>query len=391
LKPRRHNADVFFNASGEHHHRRTSESNIMTYEVDQAAEVTAALQRIADEAKTSVDCLRAEVREFEQKHLQSPGAYGGGGGGGPTLGAQVAAKLAEHSGEFGRTKSLRLEGLNFSLKAAGDPVTTADTRTVISAGIGSPAASFMGVQNAFPQRNLSGTSAVEYSRYVGTTGAALVVKEGVAKPPVKPDFVLVQQSALTIAAWTKASRQAVADASELGQVIDVTLQRACAKALDLALTGGSVDPAFPGLLALATATTSLVYTALPDAVSEAFANMQMNGFLPDTMALGPLDWLGITTAKNAQGDYLAGSYLGILPEAMRGLKVIFSPSLPAGKALLLDSGQLDLAIVDGFAVELAYSGDDFTKNLITVLGEMRVIPTFRSVGAAALVTPKAVV
>jgi HK97 family phage major capsid protein len=358
--------------------------------MDEISEVKAAVQELAHQAKTRVDALQAELREAEQKFLGlAPGNYSGLQP--ETLGSQVAKKLAEHAGEFGRTKSLRLEGLTFETKLAGDPVTTADTRNIISAGIGSPAAFAMGVQGAFPQRNLSGVSSVEYSRYQGTTGAALVVKEGTLKPAVRPDHVLIQQSSLTIAAWTKSSRQAINDAQELEQVINITLQRAVAKALDLALTAGSIDPAFPGLLALATPVTSLTYTALPDAVSEAFAGMQMDGYLPNTMAVSPLDWLAITTMKSTTGEYLSGNFLSNLPESMRGLKVIFSPSLPAGKALLLDSGQLDLAIVDGFSIELAYVNDDFVKNLVTVLGEMRVIPTFRSVGAAALVTPKAVV
>ena len=36
-----------------------------------------------------------------------------------------------------------------------------------------------------------------------------------------------------------------------------------------------------------------------------------------------------------------------------------------------------------------WAGDDFTKNVRTILGELRVIPTFRAVGAVRLITPKA--
>lgn len=86
--------------------------------------------------------------------------------------------------------------------------------------------------------------------------------------------------------------------------------------------------------------------------------------------------------------YLSGSYL-VLAMMMRGLRGVLSPSVDAGKALLMDSAHSDLLVVDGYAVELAYSGDDFTKNLITALGEIRVIPVFRTVGSARLITPKA--
>jgi hypothetical protein len=112
--------------------------------------------------------------------------------------------------------------------------------------------------------------------------------------------------------------------------------------------------------------------------------------VPDTIVLKPSDWLGVQVALNAvSGDYLAGPYLAPLPELMRGMKVVLSPAMTAGKVLVLDSSQIDALLVNDFAVEVGYENDDFTKNIATLLGEMRVIPVFRAVGAARLITPKA--
>lgn len=74
---------------------------------------------------------------------------------------------------------------------------------------------------------------------------------------------------------------------------------------------------------------------------------------------------------------------------MRGLRVVLSASVDAGKALLMDTAHSELMVRDGFSIEMAYDGNDFTKNLVTILGEMRVIPVFRTVGSARLITPKA--
>ena len=105
--------------------------------------------------------------------------------------------------------------------------------------------------------------------------------------------------------------------------------------------------------------------------------------------LGPADWLAICVAKaSGSGEYLSGAYLAPLPELLRGLRVVLSSTVTAGKVLLADSSQLELLIVDDMTVEIGTSGDDFTKNVRTILGEMRVIPTFRAVGAARLITPK---
>lgn len=72
---------------------------------------------------------------------------------------------------------------------------------------------------------------------------------------------------------------------------------------------------------------------------------------------------------------------------MRGLQVVLSPSVDAGKALLMDSSHSELLVVDAFSVEVGFVDQDFTKNLVTLLGELRVIPVFRTVGAARLITP----
>ncbi len=165
--------------------------------------------------------------------------------------------------------------------------------------------------------------------------------------------------------------------------------RSVQTALDVALTTGATGFA-GGFSGLATAYTSLVYQTMADAVSEGVATMQTAGFNPDVVAISPADWLAIVVKKGTANDhYLSGSYLGTMPMEMRGLRVVPSPTVAAGKALLMDSSHSELLAVEGFSVEVAYSGDDFTKNLITVLGEMRVIPVFRTAGSMRLVTPKA--
>lgn len=287
---------------------------------------------------------------------------------------------------FEKTRALRLE-----LKAAADAITTSSGRTVISGGVGTPNGSVIGIQNALPTRATGGTTAVEYSRFTGTQGAAAVqLAEGDAKAAVRPDHSLIVQSALTIAGYAKMSRQALNDSAELKRSIDITLSRSVATALDAVLVNGS-GALFGGLGTLATAYTSLVYEDLVDAVSEGVATMQTAGFVPDVVSMNPADWLAILTARGTLNDhYLSGNYLGALPSEMRGLRVVLSPSVDVGKALLLDSNHTELLVVDGFSVEVAYSDDDFVKNLVTILGEVRVIPVFRTVGSIRLITPKVV-
>lgn len=304
---------------------------------------------------------------------------------GDSLGAQFVKAFDANKELFQKTRSVRLE-----IKAAGDAITTSSGRQIVSGGVGAPGANLLGLQNGLTVRPAPGTSAIEYSRFTGTQGAAAVqAGEGAAKAAVRPDHTLITQSGLTVAGYSKMSRQAMNDSQELRRAVDTTLNRSVNTALDVALTTGGTG-FVGGFAALATASTSLIYTALVDTISEGVSVMQTEGFAPDVVAVSPADWLAIVVAKGVANDhYLSGNYLSAMPAEMRGLRVVLSPSVAAGKALLIDSTHCELQVVDGFTVEVGYVGDDFTNNLATILGELRAIPIFRSVGAMRLLTPKA--
>lgn len=171
------------------------------------------------------------------------------------------------------------------------------------------------------------------------------------------------------------------------RAIDVTQRRSVDSATDAAICSGATGFT-GGLLGLATSHVSTVYTALPDAISEAAAAQQTAGFNPDVVALHPNDWLAISVAKGSTNDhYLSGSYLGVMPLELRGLRVVLSPSVTEGQALVMDSAHIPLIVVDQFTVEFAYDGTDFSSNLITCLAETRLAVLYLTVGAARIVTP----
>lgn len=334
-------------------------------------------------AEKRIDTLEQEIVTLKD------GAFAGRtmrGNATKSFGDQFVKAFDENRELFEKTRSVRLE-----IKAASDAITTANGRTIASGGVGMINGGILGIQNALQSRQMVGTSAVEYSRFTGSQGAAAVqAAEGDSKAAVRPDHSLISQSAITIAGYAVMSRQALSDSQELKRAVEVTLARSVATALDAALVNGVVAPAFGGYESLATAYTSLVYTALVDAVSEGVATMQAAGFTPDVVALSPADWLSITVAKGTSNDhYLSGNYLGSMPMEMRGLRVVLSPAIDAGKALLLDSTHSELLVADNFSIEVGYSGTQFVQNLATVLGEMRVIPVYRTTGSARLITPKA--
>lgn len=347
---------------------------------------------IATSAKTAEELSRLSAEQREQaerivsleqrgvlRHEPIEGAHK------TSLGALVCAELEKNAELLAKTRSVR-----FEVKAAADPITTANGRNIVVGPVGGPGPSTLGIQLALSTVQAPMATAMEYSRYTGKEGgAAQQATEGAAKSYVRPTHSLVTQKALTIAGLTKLSAQAMSDRAELAAVVNNVLRREVDIALDAALTNGATD-FIGGFEGLATAYTSLVYTAMVDAISEGVSTMQAAGFSPNVVVLNPADWLAITVAKGTANDhYLSGSYLSAMPMEMRGLRVVLSSSVDAGKALLIDSAHCEMRISNIFTVEVAYSGNDFEMNLLTMRGEVRVIPVFRSTGAARLITPLA--
>jgi len=133
-----------------------------------------------------------------------------------------------------QTRSVRLE-----IKAAADPISTTSGRSIVRGPIGAIIGSVQGFQNALSVRNSPKSSAAECSRFTGTQGAAAVqATEGADKAAVRPDHSLIVQSAVTIAGYSKMSREALSDSEELRRAVDVTQGRSVGVALDEMLVNG---------------------------------------------------------------------------------------------------------------------------------------------------------
>lgn len=345
------------------------------------------VMKALDNIEDSLPEMKDRLLLLEQKAGMKPGDMPGTGTARRTLGTMFHAELSKNMDLLSKTGRVRL---NLELKAAGDAITTTSARSTLMGGAGAITGGVLGMQTGLPTRVVGSVSILDYSRYTGMQGAAAQqATEGSAKAAVRPDHTIISQKAIQLAGYAKMSKQALTDSAELQAAVDVTLRRSIDTALDVALCNGATDFA-GGFEGLATAYTSLVYTAMPDAISEGVSTMQVAGFAPNVVFLNPANWLAIAVAKGTANDhYLSGSYLGAMPMEMRGLRVVLSPSVDAGKALLMDTSHTELLVLNGVNVEAGTDADDFTKNLVTILAEVRVIPVFRAVGAARLITPKA--
>lgn len=245
--------------------------------------------------------------------------------------------------------------------------------------------------SAIQMRPLQGAATMHYARMTDQgVSYAVQAGEGGEKQESTPEFETVQQNAITIAGWCTLSEQALKTQGELARAMDVHMRNQLITAMDKTLIVGTAVAAWPfsGLKTLAFAYTSAVYSLIHDAIVEATAHMRWGGYQPDVVCMNPMTYLDIALKKDTAGQYLTGSYMGELPVQLHGMRVTFSAEIPLGKALVADSRYLEALLADEMNVQLAYTLDNFTKNLITARAEVAIIPVVRDRGAISLVSPK---
>jgi hypothetical protein len=221
-------------------------------------------------------------------------------------------------------------------------------------------------QNTFPYTQESGA----------LTGPAETT-EGDAKPEAAVTYTDAEATARTIAAWLKLKRQALADVAAMRGVIDNRLRYMVQRRLEgQALNGNGSDPNIRGILQTS-GIGSVAYDAgelAADQILSGLTTVLLADAMADGVIMHPTDWQTVLKAKAAgDGHYYSGGPFSMTPQVLWGVPLIPSPAIPVGHALVGDFaiGAL-LLIREGVNVLMSDSDqDDFIKNRITLLGEMR--------------------
>lgn len=333
--------------------------------------------------------IDSEIREMklDQDRRAAMGGVMTSHGAGRSFADRATETINKSVEQLDRHGSLRVE-----VKAAGDLITTANVGNTQNIGLGAPTAMPIGLQ--FATRNIEsiGATSVEYSRYTGIQGGAGVqATEGATKAAVRGDWLLVSQPSITVAGYSKVSRQALHDTAQLRGAIASVMTNSLNKAVDALLWSGSAG-LFAGFSDLATTHQSAVFDVLVDAVAEGIALMQEAGSNPTAVAVSPTTWTSIVTAKaTGSGEYLTGAYLGAPAMLMHGLPVVLSLSVPTDRAVLIDANSVELVVTQNPVIEANYTNDDFVKNQAVLLIETRVAPVIKASAAVVYVMPEGAV
>lgn len=212
-------------------------------------------------------------------------------------------------------------------------------------------------------------------------GVAGTVAEGAAKP--QTDFDIVERNAKVekIAVWIKASKEALADIKFLQAEINTELRELVDLKLDeQILSGDGTSPNLKGILTVvptfAAVSTLALSVATPnrfDVIMAAVAQIAAANFTADTVVLNPADYYAMQLVKDGEGRYLMPPFSTVDGMNIAGLRVVANNGVAVGTFLVGDFKKASLAIREDVNIQVGYVNDDFTKNLVTILAEMRAV------------------
>lgn len=220
------------------------------------------------------------------------------------------------------------------------------------------------------------------------TGNAGFVAEGADKPETTFKVDAKTGQVKTIATWTKVSEQLFADKSQLINILDNNLTHAVDVTVQNQLiSGDGLGENLGGISKAGNFTDYVAGSGEAANTVDLLRNVafKMRGANIDnlTIVLNWSDWSALLGLKSTTNEYLINGILDPVKQTIYGVPVVLSSAMTAGK-FAMGNFKMGGIVFDktAMSLEIDRTGDDFTKNLITIRAERRL--------GFAVVQPKAI-
>lgn len=305
--------------------------------------------------------------------------------------SEVKEKLNSQLAELKAMKDNRAGSLNFDIKAAANIMIS----TNYSGGtVG--LTSWDSVVAKAPRRQPfmrelvrvlpTGNLYIAWAEIKNPDGGPASVAEGALKPQADFDIVEATAKVEKIAVWMKASKESLADISFLQAEINSELREILELELDRQiLSGDGVSPNLKGILTYVPAFTtgggftgSIPFANQYDAIVAAISQIQQANFDPNAIIVNPIDYYKLMLTKDTQGNYIRPQFMADGSYVIAGLRVVANNGVAVGTFVVGDFTKSNLAIREEINFQIGYVNDDFTRNLVTILAELRAVHYIKS-------------
>ena len=188
----------------------------------------------------------------------------------------------------------------------------------------------------------------------------------------------VSEEVKKVAAYIKVSKEMLADLSFVSSEINTELMEAIEQNIDFSLVNGAGGNDLNGLLAVAPGfsagsfANSIPSANISDLIRICKAQIEAANFVPTHVVLNPEDVAKIELTKDASGAY---TYPAFWDANMRvaGLIVVSSNNITAGTMIVGDFTKFNIKFREDMNMSVGYENDDFTRNMVTILCEARLV------------------
>ena len=224
-----------------------------------------------------------------------------------------------------------------------------------------------------------GGRSLTYAEFAPGEGDATWVPEGGMKPSMDATLAEKTITAGKVALTVKLTEETLTDLPQLVAEIRAEIINRIGLAEEEGILNGTgeggkikgVGTDMPGFsLGTFKIEKANTYDVIVAAYTQVVSVSNM-AYRPNVVLMNPIDYAQMQLTKDVNGQYLRPFQVG--DELIPGLRVEASTAVKQGDIVLGDFNYLNIRDVWALSITFGWENDDFTKNLVTMIGEKRLM------------------
>jgi HK97 family phage major capsid protein len=225
----------------------------------------------------------------------------------------------------------------------------------------------------------------EWVEQKNVEGGSAMTAEGALKSQTDFDLVVASANVKKVTAYIKVTKEMLDDVALLRSEIDQELTELINLRIDDQLLNGTgLTVNLTGIVTNATAWSAGAFaTAIPeptnyDVLATAINQVRVNLFEPTYIVMHPTDVTKMKLSKASDGHYVLPPFSSVDGTSVEGIRVVANTGVTIDKFLVGDFSKAGVRFKEGLTINVGYENDDFTKNLVTILAEARLVQRVKS-------------
>jgi len=358
----------------------------MKNETVSKAELIKVMSEVADlqtkgndvaELKANIEEVAAKLLDLETKGVPS------------NTPENLGSLLAEKANELKAMKEKSGASVQITLKAAGTMALSTNTTGQIPQAEREQGITRIVRRNPFILELVNVGSIMsnvwEWVEQKNADGGAAMTAEGAAKSQADFDLVVASANVKKVTAYIKVTKEMLDDVELMRSEIDQELTELInLKIDDQLLNGTGLTVNLTGITTNATAWAAGAFAlAIPtptkwDVLRTAINQVRVNLFEPNYIVMHPTDVTAMELSKDTTGQYVMPPFAALDGTIVSGIRVVANTGVTIDKFLVGDFSKSGVRFKEGVTINVGYENDDFTKNLVTILAEARLVQRVKS-------------